>query len=272
MLASRIATALVLAPLVLAGVLYLPQFWFACLFWLLAAFGCYEWAGFLRLSSVWQRLLYVGAFGVCAGMLYLNPHLYLPTLKIVSLLWGLAVLAVVMYPRGETIYRQPVTMALLGLALMVGAWVGLVVIRSQPQGAFWLIWALVLVWGADIGAYFAGRAIGGAKLAPAVSPGKTWSGAIGGFVCASMICVLGLYWLDAALLVWVPAMFGLIVLSIFGDLFESVLKRATGIKDSGTLLPGHGGVLDRIDALLAVLPVFALCLFLMQATELEPIT
>jgi len=271
MLASRIATALVLAPLVLAGVFYLPAIWFAAVFWLAAALACYEWAGLLQLQKIWQRLLYVAVFAAGAAFLYQNPSLYLPVLQLVAALWLFAVLAVLIFPRGQKIYQQRVFMAFLGQALVVGAWVALIVIRHQPQGAMWLVWALVLVWGADIGAYFAGRAIGGRKLAPAVSPGKTWSGAIGGLCSAVVISLIGLYWLDVSLIVWIVPMVCLIVLSIFGDLFESVLKRATGVKDSGTLLPGHGGVLDRIDALLAVLPVFALYLLVVHTPQLEPI-
>jgi phosphatidate cytidylyltransferase len=121
------------------------------------------------------------------------------------------------------------------------------------------MWLLVLVWSADVGAYFAGRRFGRRKLAPAVSPGKTWEGAFGGMLvslalCGGALLVLGLpAW-------WLLAVAGLVVVSIFGDLFESVIKRVRGVKDSSNLLPGHGGILDRIDSLLAVLPVFALIL------------
>lgn len=258
MLRNRILTALVLAPLALAGVLYLPAHWFALVFWAVAALGSYEWAGLLHLEKSWQRVAYVAVFGLLAIFLYGQPGLYEPILIAGCVLWCGAIVAVLVFPRGEALFRSVAFMALLGLLVVVCAWVALIVIRAQPQGGYWLIWLLVLVWGADIGAYFAGRAFGDRKLAPAVSPGKTWAGAIGGFLSAALLCSVGLVWLDAPWLGWWVVMVGLIVVSVFGDLFESVLKRSTGVKDSGTLLPGHGGVLDRIDSLLAVLPVFGL--------------
>jgi phosphatidate cytidylyltransferase len=132
-----------------------------------------------------------------------------------------------------------------------------------------IIWLFVVVWSADIGAYFVGRAYGRRKLARAVSPGKTWEGAVGGLVC-SVVLATGLVGIVPVLRMvplsltgWALLAFALGAISIVGDLFESVLKRETGAKDSGALLPGHGGLLDRIDALLAALPTFALFALLM---------
>ena len=258
MLLSRIITALVLAPLALAGVFLLPPAWFALIFWAVAALGCFEWANLLHLEKTAQKLAYVAGYGVLAGALYFGVASYAAALWLGALIWLFAVIGVLVYPKGTEIYRQRLLMGLLGWALFVAAWSGLVVIRSAPQGSFWLVWLFVLVWGADIGAYFSGRALGKRKLAPAVSPGKSWEGAMGGFVLAGILCGVGAALLQADLRLWLPLTAGLIVLSVFGDLFESVMKRSSGVKDSGTLLPGHGGVLDRIDSLLAVLPVFAL--------------
>ncbi len=258
MLLTRIITALILAPLALAGVFLLPPAWFALIFWAVAALGCYEWANLLHLQQVWQKLLYVAAYGLLALLFYVGGENYQMALMGGACIWLAAIVAVLIYPRGAALYRQRLVMGLLGLGIFVAAWSGLVVIRAAEQGSYWLVWLFVLVWGADIGAYFAGRSFGKRKLAPAVSPGKTWEGAFGGFLLAILLCGLGAYLLQANLLVWVPLTATLIVLSVFGDLFESVMKRASGVKDSGTLLPGHGGVLDRIDSLLAVLPVFGL--------------
>ncbi|XOV82063.1 MAG: phosphatidate cytidylyltransferase [bacterium] len=251
-------TALVLAPLALAGVFWLPPAWFALVFWAVAALGCYEWANLLHLDRIWQKLIYVSVYGLLAAALYLDGANYAAVLWSGAVIWLAAVIAVLVFPRGTGIYQQRLLMGLLGWAIFVAAWSGLVVIRAAPQGSFWLVWLFVLVWGADIGAYFSGRTLGKRKLAPAVSPGKSWEGAIGGFVLAAVLCSAGAVWLEADLRLFLPLMAGLIVLSVFGDLFESVMKRSSGVKDSGTLLPGHGGVLDRIDSLLAVLPVFAL--------------
>jgi phosphatidate cytidylyltransferase len=258
MLLTRIITALVLAPLALAGVFWLPPAWFAVLFWAVAALGCFEWASLLHLEKTPQKLIYVAGFGLLAAGLYFGLVPYALSLWLGAVTWLFAVIAVLFFPKGTEIYRNRVLMGLLGWVLFVAAWSALVVIRSAPQGSLWLVWLLVLVWGADIGAYFSGRAWGKRKLAPAVSPGKSWEGAIGGFIVAGVLCGAGASLLGADLALWLPLTAGLIVLSVFGDLFESVMKRSSGVKDSGTLLPGHGGVLDRIDSLLAVLPVFAL--------------
>lgn len=137
----------------------------------------------------------------------------------------------------------------------------LVLIRRQEEGIVWTLWALSLVWATDIGGYFAGRAIGGPKLAPRISPAKTWSGLAGGVVLASSLGAAfhGWYGLPMRLTLATPA---LAVLAQSGDLFESWLKRRAGVKDSGNILPGHGGVLDRLDGLVPVAPVAALLVVL----------
>ena len=133
----------------------------------------------------------------------------------------------------------------------------LIVLRDQPQGLLLTFWAMALVWAADSTAYFVGRAIGGPKLAPAISPNKTWSGFVGGIVGAVAFALL-LVWLFALpiALAWATPL--LAVLSVLGDLYESNLKRRAGVKDSGKVLPGHGGLLDRLDGLVTVAPAAAL--------------
>lgn len=137
----------------------------------------------------------------------------------------------------------------------------LLLIRRQEEGVVFTLWTLALVWACDIGAYFAGRFIGGAKLAPVISPNKTWAGLIGGVVCAGLFGAV-MHWhygLPMRLTLATPV---LAVLAQGGDLYESWLKRRAGVKDSGTLLPGHGGVLDRLDGLVPVAPVAALLVLL----------
>ena len=150
--------------------------------------------------------------------------------------------------------------ALLGVAILSAAWGAAMTLRMAPNGVHWLVWLFVLVSAADIGAYFAGTAWGRRKLAPALSPAKTWEGVAGGAVLSFLVCggalaALGLLSMAAAAVIVL-----LIAVSVFGDLLESLLKRQSGVKDSGTLLPGHGGLLDRVDSELAALPVFALLL------------
>ena len=189
---------------------------------------------------------------------------HLGWLQWVMSVWWLLVTSVLMLRRREILQivdRRPGMLALGGLVL-VGAWLSVVTLHaSSTDGPAWVLFLFVLIWIADSGAYFAGRAFGRRKLAPVVSPGKTWAGAAGAFagaaLCALLLVISG--WIET------PSLALMVVLSIVvtlvssgGDLWESRLKREAGVKDSGQLLPGHGGVLDRIDSLLAAAPVYAL--------------
>lgn len=260
MLRLRIITACILAVFALGAVVGLPEPWLAAVFWLVAAAGCYEWAGFAGMTKPAWRVVYVAVFSSIVWLAYGKSQWYEVGLLVGCGVWLAAVVAVLVFPNGQGLYRNHWFAGILGLSVLVPAWIALVAVRAHEQGNWWLIWAFFLVWGADIGAYFAGRQFGKHKMAPSVSPGKTWEGAAGGFVSAALVCSAGLMWLQDDWMRWLPILGALIIVSVFGDLFESVLKRATGVKDSGSLLPGHGGVLDRIDSLLAVMPVFALIL------------
>ncbi|HED18386.1 MAG TPA: phosphatidate cytidylyltransferase, partial [Gammaproteobacteria bacterium] len=152
---------------------------------------------------------------------------------------------------------------LLGCGLMVSTWLALVVLHSRPdQGAYWVLYLLVLVWVADSGAFFTGRQLGRTKLAPKVSPGKTWEGVFGGLVaCALFAFAYARFFLGlqgAAMAGFVLVSLVTVLFSVVGDLLESLLKRQRGVKDSGALIPGHGGVLDRLDSLFAAAPIFLL--------------
>lgn len=261
MLKSRIITALILAPSVIAAIYLLPLSWFAGLFFLLAALAANEFAQLAGISRLWQRMIYVAVLGLLVAVSWNNADLMLLGLMLGGLLWLAAPVLIITFPRGRPLVALGWPVALAGLVICWSAWLALVFIRSAPDGATWLLWAMLLVWGADIGAYFAGRRFGRRKLAPQVSPGKTWEGVCGGALAASVLCVGLLLIMQHFNPVWVVVIGLLIAISVFGDLFESVLKRVRGVKDSGTLLPGHGGVLDRIDSLLAVLPWLALILW-----------
>jgi phosphatidate cytidylyltransferase len=177
-----------------------------------------------------------------------------------AVFWVLATVAVLTYPRSVPVAAHRALALPAGLVVGWAAWMALVVIRSQPQGATWVLWLLLLVTAADIGAYFAGRRFGRLKLAPHISPGKTWEGLLGGVLVSLLATLAMLVPMGAFSLGWIPVVLLLVAVSVFGDLFESVLKRVRGVKDSGSLLPGHGGMLDRIDSAVAALPVFALVL------------
>jgi phosphatidate cytidylyltransferase len=262
----RLLTALVLGPAVLAAVLLLPTPWFAPLFLLLAAVALNEWLALARVHGRTARLLLIALY-IAAGYATLSlPLLQLPLLLITVAVWVFALLVVLTFPASARWLARVPAGAGVGLLVMWGAWLALVLIHRTDGGPWLVLWLLAVVVAADTGGYFGGRAFGRHKLAVAVSPGKTWEGVAGGLALALIVGVLLGIWLPAldgmALpgWFWAAAAPPLVAVSIIGDLFESALKRVAGVKDSGTLLPGHGGLLDRIDAMLAALPWFALTL------------
>ena len=153
---------------------------------------------------------------------------------------------------------------LIGLLILLPAWQGLVLLKQWPLGNYLIVAVMVLVWGADIGAYFSGRAFGKRKLAPQVSPGKSWEGVLGGLLTCLLIALavgLSRHWGVVELVLALAGTLLLVMVSVVGDLTESMFKREAGIKDSSNLLPGHGGILDRIDSLTAAIPLFAVLLW-----------
>lgn len=259
MLRARIITALCLLPLVLAAIYLLPLTGFALVFLAVVAIAAHEWAALAGWSAQGARIGYVVALAPLAALVWWVPQLREPLLAAAAAFWLLAMGVVLTYPRSGRWLTRPVLAASGWLALLA-AWTALLVVRDRPAGAHWLVWLFLLVWTADIGAYFAGRRFGRRKLAPEVSPGKTWEGLAGGAALALAVTALLLAGAGAWQPAWLPVIGLLVVVSVFGDLFESVLKRHRGVKDSGVLLPGHGGALDRVDSLLAALPFFALAL------------
>ncbi len=259
MLRSRIITGFVLAAVLLIAIYLLPVPAYAAFFWFVGAVGAYEFAGLAGIERIWWRLGYSGVYSVLILLTVYWQALVEPGLMAGAAVWIFALGCIFRYPGSSAVIRPWVT-GLIGILICWSAWIALQVIRGAPEGSNWILWLLLVVAFADIGAYFTGRAIGKRKLAPAVSPGKTWEGFWGGMVTSSVICggilaVLGRF--NGG---WIFIMVLLVVVSVVGDLFESVLKRERGVKDSGSLLPGHGGALDRLDSALAVLPYFALIL------------
>lgn len=249
MLAARIATASVLIAALLAALFLLPRAWLAVLMAGVAGAGAIEWARLCRVGrgGAW---IYGLATAIACGALY-NTEPWHGVFALATFFWLVAVPAWLW--RGV---RQGQETLLLAAGFVVLLPTALAVVALRPAE---VLGVLGLVWIADTGAYFAGRAFGRRKLAPAISPGKTVEGALGGLAGAiayAIICGILLERIS-----WVPflgAALLLAALSIIGDLFESAAKRQAGAKDSGTLLPGHGGILDRIDSATATLPVAAL--------------
>ncbi|HVY08060.1 MAG TPA: phosphatidate cytidylyltransferase [Burkholderiales bacterium] len=263
---QRVLTAVVLVPLFLAAMFFLPQIAWQLLLCVPIALGASEWARLAKFRKVatftfvavlvatclafvvaFASKEWTGAAGALSRLLFMGALLFW---AIVAPLW--------LY-RGWRV-AQPVVLGLVGWFVLIPAWLGAAFLQNAP----WMLLAiLAIVWIADTAAYFAGRKFGRHKLAPLISPGKTWEGVVGafaavlvyGFAVGFLLQPAGNVYDRIVMLIFVCA---LTVLSIVGDLFESWIKRVAGAKDSGTLLPGHGGVLDRIDSLTAALPFAAL--------------
>lgn len=257
MLKLRILTALALLVVVLATVLFGPR-------WLLLALlgagmlaAAYEWAPLSGIANWWGKLAYAVLVIAVALLGWWWTQQSFGSIKnilwLATVAWLIALCLIVMHPKVPRMIT-----AGGGALLIAAAWLAAVALYDLPRGKYWLLLVLALVWAADIGAYFAGRAFGKRKLAPLVSPGKTWEGLAGGLVLALLVAILGGWWLSALSSAFLGLCVLTILASVVGDLTESLFKRQSGIKDSGHLLPGHGGVLDRLDSLLAALPVFAL--------------
>lgn len=262
MLKQRILTAIVLAPLALLGVFALPLSSFLYFMDVVILLAAWEWANLSGYESRVQRLVYVGLMAIILAVLHLF-YAGIPVELILSftlLGWLVALFWVVKYPRaagwGERWQR-----ALVGFVVLIPSWISFVGLKGLDNGEMLILLLFLLVWGADVGAYFSGKNFGRVKLAPDVSPGKTREGLYGGLLACVVIALCfalysGFGVFEILLLVILATATGLI--SVLGDLFESMLKRHRGIKDSSQLLPGHGGVLDRIDSLTAASPLFVL--------------
>jgi phosphatidate cytidylyltransferase len=203
-----------------------------------------EWGDLFAISPARTRL---AQFTLVAPLAIMSPWAAGPDFFALGLLIGAAFFIVIVTQ------RPPLALGMLYCGLPV---LSLLLIRRQDEGLVYAFWTMALVWVTDIGAYFAGRAIGGAKLAPAISPNKTWAGLIGGMVLAASFGILMHFAYGLALRLTLASPL-LAIVAQAGDLYESWLKRRAGVKDSGNLLPGHGGVLDRIDGLVPVAPVAA---------------
>jgi len=260
MLAARIITGVVFGAAITGAILFAPSPVTAAILAVLWLAGVWEWAGFAKFPAA-GRVGYTGLFAVAMGLGWsLLGEQGLSLLLVAALAWWiLALVLVVRFPRSFS----PMFVALAGIVVLLPSWALLVRLHGDgvrgTQLAFTL---LIIVWAADVGAYAFGRLLGRTKLAPAVSPGKTWEGVTGGVVTAGLAAGIAAQWwlaLPAGRLVVLGVATALI--SVLGDLTQSMFKRNVGLKDSGKLLPGHGGVLDRIDSLTAAVPAFVVGLW-----------
>ena len=265
MLKQRIITALILLPIALCGFFLLEGSAFALFIGLVVTLGGWEWARLAGFNEQSMRVAYAAAVALMLFVMHLLPGLAPWILGASVLWWGIATYLVLTYPRSSDHWASAACKLVIGLLILLPAWQGLVYIKHMALGNWLIMAVMVLVWGADIGAYFSGRAFGKRKLAPLVSPGKSWEGVYGGLALSLVITVIvGLVrdWTVAQLFKGLLGAAIIVFISVVGDLTESMFKRQSGIKDSSNLLPGHGGVLDRIDSLTAAVPVFAVLLWM----------
>ena len=261
-LRKRIATAVPLGMLLLVVLLALPPVFTVATVTLVMLAGAWEWSGFLKLASPLLRAAYVGLIAALIAMSWsiaASPVARAALIDVAVLWWIVALLWVTLAPQRGT----AATAALAGVLALVPAWLALVCMRLGTNGAQWVVFTLILVFAADIGAYFGGRLFGRVKLAPQVSPGKTWEGVLGGILLSSAWAAGGSLWFHIPWRAFVPLCVAVVAFSIVGDLTESMLKRFAALKDSGSLLPGHGGMMDRIDSITAAAPVMFYGLTLM---------
>jgi phosphatidate cytidylyltransferase len=269
MLKLRVITALVLVG-VLAGALWLGRAAFVAVIAVLFFAAVLEWG---RLAALSRPLRIVAAVLLVGGLLLLEIWQRTPVGPVLTLICAgaaavwLTLIALLVRAGEQPVRIGTAAVAALGATLLPAAWFALLYLHGR--GVVLMISVLAIIWVADIAAYFSGHAFGKRKLAPAISPGKTWAGVVGAVVAVLAIATaIDVLWprsplftevlfRHSPLLAWIMLTI-LVAFSIVGDLFESLLKRQAGLKDSGALLPGHGGVLDRIDSLLPVLPLAVL--------------
>lgn len=260
MLRQRVITALILAPLVLLVIFWLPHAATMGVLALLVVAAAWEWSAFPGFTQRSARWVYVGVVLLCiaAAWSYGVGRHELDTLMYAAIVWWLVALLWIATAPSRV---NRATAALAGLLVLVPVWLALVRLHGHANaGPELMLFLLLLVVAADVGAYFAGRRFGRRKLAPRVSPGKTWEGVFGGLTAAGLLAAAGAWWFER----WFDVPAGPFVMlcviavlaSIVGDLTESLFKRHAGLKDSGNLLPGHGGLLDRVDSITAAAPVF----------------
>jgi phosphatidate cytidylyltransferase len=269
LLKERLITAVLLALALLGVIFYAANNWFNFAIAIVVAIAAWEWANMSGLSAQWQRVLYalfivVGIIGCAVYVgLFDAAQFAIDEVRNVMLaagvFWAIALLWVQSYPGSSVIWGRTWSQALMGVFVLIPTWLAFVFLRSEPNGEWLIILLVGIVACADVGAYFFGRAFGKRKLSLAVSPGKSWEGFWGGFACCLVLALgLNFYYDSGGILIAIIAPVALI--SVLGDLLESMVKRNCGIKDSSNLLPGHGGIMDRVDSLTAAAPIFALAL------------
>ena len=262
MLLQRIITALILAPLLILAIFKLSNSQLAIVLAIIALIGAWEWSNLIELSRTIKKILYVGLIGITIFIFWKYAQgKYENVIYFVASLWWLLVLLMLAFYKSSWLQSAllPKILMISGFIVLIPAWFALVKVHNY--GIAMLIFFLVIIWVADIAAYFVGKKFGKHKLAPELSPGKSREGVLGALLASLVVALVGVQifsinkqdWFFFICLCVLTAL-----ISVVGDLYESLLKRKAGVKDSGKILPGHGGVLDRIDSITAAAPVYVL--------------
>ncbi len=290
MLKQRVITALLLLPLAIVLLFYPSLQNFSLI--LIPVFGllAWEWSRLLEAKNSIVKYGFIAGFLAVIGFFYYqlsNQHFFsnanellfkgngwlmdypFKSLMVAALVWVLAFVLVLLFPKGIRLWTRGAALRMLfGWVMLAAAWLAVVMIRSinigsdHYYGGFLLLLMFLIIWGADVGAYFAGKTMGKHKLSPVVSPNKTWEGFFGGMITSVLVAYgLATYMgMPLPLKYFIPFVLLLVVVSVIGDLFVSMLKRQAGVKDTSNILPGHGGLLDRLDSTLSVAPFFVILL------------
>lgn len=273
MLKQRIITGVLLSAAAIAAIIFLQPRALVVVLALVTLLGCWEWADLAGVINPFARLLYC-IISACAMISLLvatqlldilpDIHRLRVVLGIAALWWCCAWICIKTFPQSVAWWGSKWARLLMGWLVLLPAWLACAYLRVQIDGEWKILFLLMLVAAADIGAYFSGTRFGKHKLAPAVSPGKSWEGFWGGLAASIVFAAIAwqLFWEQFPLLALLLIAALTMLASVIGDLFESMLKRHRGVKDSGNILPGHGGWLDRFDSISAAAPVFALGLLI----------
>jgi phosphatidate cytidylyltransferase len=262
MLKKRLITAFILGTAIVYGIMKLPEAGFGILLLIILLLASWEWSRLLGFTMT-GKILYCAVVALSIGVLWglqQSEWLSRVMLPIAVIYWFYVVSWLLRYARQPTVKDSTATLQLAGWVVLVVPWISLMDLRSLPDfGIAYVLFLIIMIAAADSGAYFSGRLWGRRKLAPQISPGKTREGVFGAVVATLAVALGGAVWLQIDPNHWPGFVVVCLITAIFsivGDLFESMIKRQKGVKDSGRLLPGHGGVLDRIDSLTAAAPLF----------------
>jgi phosphatidate cytidylyltransferase len=258
-LAKRVLTAVVLVGVLVGTLFFLPPIAAVFLLGFFLLTGSWEWSGFFLAGRLPMRLIYVVllvtlATGVSLG---LQAGVAIDGVLVVAVIWWLLVTAWLIYGKAGVFAGG---CALAGIMAFLPGWYAVMRLFASSNGPWLFIWLVAIVAAADVGAYFVGKSLGRHKLAPQISPGKTREGLLGGLICAALVSAAGAGFAGESVVAFAGVGLVIALFSVVGDLTVSLFKRSAGLKDSGRILPGHGGVMDRIDGLIAALPLFVLIL------------